>query len=89
MPFTHEGSELVEGGQSFAEGDTQFWHGTGEQVKSRAVISYPYTVSPLQVARLWACAWYNFSKTCQEGGVIKEYNHDPETHVRLPARAFA
>ena len=35
MPFTHEGSELVEGGQSFAEGDTQFWHGTGEQVKEQ------------------------------------------------------
>ena len=89
MPFTHKGSELVEGGQSFAEGDTQFWHGTGEQVKSSTAISYPYAFPSLQVARPWTCAWYNFSKTWQEGDDIKEHNHDSETHARLPARAFA
>ena len=89
MSFTCKGSKLVKGGQGFAEGDAQFWHGTGEQVKSSTAISYPSAVPPLQVARLWTRAWYNFSKTWQEGGDIKEHNHDPETHARLLARAFA
>src|SRR5262245_25770305 len=89
MSFTCKGSALVEGGQSFAEGEAQFWHGIGEQVRSRSAISYPYAVLPLHVARLWTCAWYNFSKTWQEGGNTKEHNYDPETHARLPARASA
>jgi hypothetical protein len=89
MSFTCKGSELVEGGQSFAEDEVPLWHGIGERVKSRTAISYPYAVPPLQVARLWTCAWYNFSKTWQQDGAIKEHTHDPKTHACLPARAFA
>jgi hypothetical protein len=61
------------------------WHDPGGQVKSSTTGAHPCVVPSRQGTQLYICAWYNSSKTCQEGDVTKEYNHDPETHVRLPA----